>query len=111
MLTHPEQRDPKTAEYIPQGYLEVSVEVLPIEEADKLKNAFGREAPNMYPVLPEPTGRFKFDLFSPWKMLKELLGPSLARKAVCVCCCIVCILLILLFGYIYGAQILAAVVL
>lgn len=86
MLTHPDHRDPKTAEYVPQGYIEVSVEILPQVEADKLKNGFGQGEPNMHPVLPPPTGRFKFDLFSPWKMLKEMFGPSLARKIVCVCC-------------------------
>jgi len=71
MLSHPERRDKETAEYIPQGYLEISVEVLPIKSAEKLKNGSGRDAPNQYPFLPEPTGRFDFDLFSPWKMLKE----------------------------------------
>jgi hypothetical protein len=65
MFTHPDNRDPKTAEYVPQGYLEVSVEVLPQEEADKLANGFGQAEPNMYPVLPPPKGRFNFDLFSP----------------------------------------------
>jgi hypothetical protein len=71
MLTHPDHRDKKTAEYIPQGYLEVSVEVMPLKTAEKLSNGFGRDSPNQYPFLPEPTGRFQFDLFSPWKMLKD----------------------------------------
>jgi len=105
LLTHPERRDKKTAEYTPQGYLEVSVEVIPQEEADKLANGFGQENPNMFPVLPAPTGRFKFDLFSPWKMLKEMFGPTLARRILCVGCCIICCLLILFVFYIYGAQI------
>lgn len=80
MLTHPDCRDPKTGQFSPQGFVEVSIEVLPQEEADKLKNGQGRDAPNMFPVLPEPTGRFAFDFFSPWKMLKELLGPRMARR-------------------------------
>ena len=29
MLTHPECRDPRTGDYTPQGYIEISVEVLP----------------------------------------------------------------------------------
>jgi hypothetical protein len=82
MLTHPDCRDPKTGDFVPQGFIEISAEVMPKEVADKFANGFGRDPPNMYPVLPEPTGRFKFDLFSPWKMLKELLGEKLARKVV-----------------------------
>ena len=110
MLTHPEWRDPRTGNYTPQGYIEISVEILPQKLADERANGFGRDAPNIYPVLPDPKGRFNFDIFSPWKMLKELLGPSLSRKVICWICWIICILLILLFGYLFGAQILAAIV-
>jgi hypothetical protein len=38
----------------------VSIEILPKEEAEKLKNAGGRDAPNAFPSLPEPSGRFSF---------------------------------------------------
>ena len=86
MLTHPDEKNKKTGAFKPQGYVEVSIEVLPKKLADEMHNGFGQEARNMFPVLPAPTGRFKFDLFSPWKMLKECLGPSLARKVVCVFC-------------------------
>ncbi len=40
--------------------MEISVEVMPQTVADKKKNGYGREAPNMFPCLPEPVGRFKF---------------------------------------------------
>jgi len=69
-------------EFRPQGYVEISVEVLPQKTADKLHNGFGREARNMYPVLPDPTGRFNFDFFSPWKMFKEIFGKRLSRKII-----------------------------
>ena len=85
MLTHPDFRDKKTAEYLPQGYVEVSIEVLPKALADKLNNGFGRGERNMFPVLPQPTGRFSFDLFSPWQMLKEILGPKQAKRLICLC--------------------------
>jgi hypothetical protein len=38
----------------------MSIEVVPKEEADKVKNGLGRDAPNVFPSLPEPTGRFSF---------------------------------------------------
>lgn len=79
-LTHPDCVDKKSGEYKTQGYIEISVEVLPKERADTLKNGYGRESPNMYPVLPEPTGRFNFDLFNPCKMMREIMGPRLANK-------------------------------
>lgn len=42
----------------------MSFELIPAIEADKRKNGYGRDAPNLYPVLPEPVGRFKFVTFS-----------------------------------------------
>ena len=41
----------------------MSFELIPAIEADKRKNGYGRDAPNLYPVLPEPVGRFKFVIF------------------------------------------------
>ncbi|CAI2384461.1 unnamed protein product [Moneuplotes crassus] len=110
LLTHPDRRDDMTGEYEPQGYLEVSVEIMPQEEADDKQNGFGRESPNMFPHLPKPTGRFQFDLFSPWKMLKELLGPALARKVAAVCCCIICCLVLFLFFYFFGWQLVTSII-
>ena len=38
----------------------MSFEMMPIVEADKAANGHGRDAPNIYPVLPEPVGRLSF---------------------------------------------------
>ncbi len=78
------------------GFAEISIEIVPPGAVKELDNGMGRDGPNQFPILPEPTGRFAFDLFSPWKMLKELLGPSLARK---LCCCVYCALFCVLFAY------------
>ena len=109
-LTHPDCMDEKSGEYSAQGYIQVSVEVLPLDKSETFKNGFGRESPNMYPVLPEPTGRFKFDIFSPWKMMKEIFGPRLARQVACCFWCICCWLIIFVFFYLFGAQILTGLI-
>lgn len=41
----------------------MSFELIPAIEADKRKNGYGRDPPNLYPVLPEPVGRFKFVIY------------------------------------------------
>lgn len=58
-FTHPDFKD-KDDNYIPQGYAEISVEILPKALADEIQNGLGRDAPNQHPILPEPTGRFSF---------------------------------------------------
>ena len=47
----------------------MSFELIPAIEADKRKNGYGRDAPNLYPVLPEPVGRFKLVIFFILKLL------------------------------------------
>jgi hypothetical protein len=58
-FTHPEFKD-KDDNYIPQGYAEISIEILPKTLANEIENGLGRDGPNQHPVLPDPTGRFKF---------------------------------------------------
>jgi len=70
----------------------------------------GRDAPNINPILPEPTGRFSFDIFSPWKMMKELLGPSLARKICCVVYCTIFCALFLYWAFFFGGSLLAGII-
>lgn len=38
----------------------LSFELMPEKDAQKKNNGFGRDGPNLFPVLPEPVGRFKF---------------------------------------------------
>ena len=58
-FTHPEEKDAE-GNYKPQGYAEISVEILPKKLAEDNQNGLGRDAPNQYPIMPEPTGRFSF---------------------------------------------------
>lgn len=38
----------------------LSFELMPEKDAQKKNNGYGRDGPNLFPVLPEPVGRFKF---------------------------------------------------
>jgi len=58
----------------PQGRVQLGFELVPFEKAeDDLKNGYGRSEPNVYPTLPDPEGRLKFDFFSPLAFLKQIL--------------------------------------
>jgi hypothetical protein len=50
------------------------------EAEAQYKNSNGREAPNLFPTLPDPTGRFQFDIFSPLSMIKQIIGPDVYRS-------------------------------
>ena len=71
----------------------VSVQLVPIDEVEKLPAGFGRSAPNSNPVLPKPTGRLKFTL-NPFAMMYRLLGPKLCGRLSAFICCILFILLL-----------------
>jgi hypothetical protein len=49
------------------------------EAEENYKNSRGREAPNLYPTLPDPTGRFQFNILSPLSMIKQIIGPDCYR--------------------------------
>ena len=69
----------------------------------------------MYPILPEPTGRFKFvkktivlncilkDFFHPLAMIKEILGPELYRKMCMIICLVILVIVLIGFGYLIFA--------
>jgi hypothetical protein len=59
MFTNPEKKDAND-NYIPQGFAEISLELVPKMVKDERSNGNGREAPNQFPIMPEPTGRFTF---------------------------------------------------
>jgi hypothetical protein len=58
VFENPSEPDPKKK--ISKGKVLVSVELLPKEDAEKQLNGQGRDSPNNFPALPEPTGRFSF---------------------------------------------------
>ena len=46
----------------------MSVQLVPLQEVEKLPAGFGRSAPNSNPTLPKPTGRLKFS-WNPCRMM------------------------------------------
>ena len=55
--------------------MQLSFELVPFEKTEEdLKNGYGRSEPNVYPTLPDPTGRLQFDFFSPLAFIKQILG-------------------------------------
>lgn len=52
-FTHPEEKD-ENENYKPQGYAEISIEILPKHLADEIQNGLGRDGPNQHPMLSEP---------------------------------------------------------
>ena len=96
---HPQVIDDATGEKITQGKALVSIECLPKDAADQLKNNVGRQEPNFYPTLPGPVGRFSFDIFSPCATIKQIIGPKLCYK-ICYCFwCLICCAVGIFFGY------------
>jgi hypothetical protein len=95
---HPEAVD-EDMNKISQGKALISFEVLPKAEVAKFNNGLGRGDPNFYPTLPDPVGRFQFDLFSPLAMLKTILGPKLYRKICCYICCTLFMIIAVFVGY------------
>ena len=95
---HPEKLD-ADGNKVTQGKVMLSFEAMPKDLTEKFKNELGRAQPNFFPTLPQPVGRFSFDLLSPWKTLKGILGPELCYKIVYYCCCIIWIIIFILIAY------------
>lgn len=96
---HPEVIDDFTGAKITQGKVLMSFEVLPKENADNLKNEFGRKDPNFFPTLPQPVGRFSFDIFSPCETIKQIIGPKLCYQIIYAIICIFLCVVIVFVGY------------
>lgn len=77
----------------------MSFKILPKENADKFKNGFGRSNPNFYPTLPDPVGRFSFDLFSPCSTIKAIIGPKVCYMIVFSICAVLLVVVGVMFGY------------
>ncbi len=64
------------------GKVKLSFELMPVSDAERLKNGIGRDSPNQNPNLPEPTGRLSFDIANPLEFVKDVIGPNLYNKYV-----------------------------
>jgi len=80
---HPSEVDDE-GKKVSQGKALISFEIMPKEVAEKFPNGIGRSDPNFHPSLPNPVGRFAFDLLSPLAMLKMILGPKLYYRIWCL---------------------------
>lgn len=72
---------------------------MPMDLCEKFENGFGRASPNFFPTLPEPVGRFTFDLFSPCATLKSIIGPDLYYKLIYTICCLLFTIIFIFVGY------------
>lgn len=78
------------------GRLKMSLDVLPIKDAQANPVGEAQSEPNINPFLPKPFGRIEFSM-NPLKMLNQLVGPALRRKLYCYCvaiiCCALCVMM------------------
>lgn len=82
-----ESLDHKTNTRNYMGEVCVSMELVPAETAKKQPVGNGRSSPNNSPYLPPPAGRLSFSL-NPFKVLNDLLGPSICHRLLCCLCCV-----------------------
>jgi hypothetical protein len=81
----------------PGGRVQVSFELVPIDQATACEVGKGREDPNIDPFLPPPVGRIKFS-WNPFDMIAQVCGRSFRYKFYCacciLCCCAICIMML-----------------
>lgn len=82
--------------------------MIPIEESKKVENGMGRDPPNQFPILNEPTGRLKFDMMHPLDFIKDILGPDLYSKLGKIICLVLGLALFFTLGWVFVLQIIAA---
>lgn len=85
----------KTKNGGPGGFLLVSMDLIPEHIAKRNPVGDERKEPNNSPVLPKPSGRFKFS-YNPITLLGQVVGPEINKK-VCGLICLGIIVLVLIF--------------
>lgn len=99
-MFHPDALD-DDGNKLPQGQVCCSFELVPTEEALKNPNGLGRDAPNNFPPLPEPTGRMSFDIANPLQFVKDIMGPDLYNKLCKTLAGCACFGFFVCFGWIF----------
>jgi hypothetical protein len=82
----------KKGKVIKRGKINMTIDIMPQDYADKNAVAKARDTPNHSPMLPAPQGRLELS-FNPFKMLAQLVGPALRRKIYLGLCCAACLAL------------------
>ena len=95
---HPNVLD-KNGNKVCQGRVHASFQVLPIEEGEKFDNGIGRAAPNFFPTLPDPVGRFTFNFLNPCGMVANIIGKDLCCRIICCACLILFLIICVFVGY------------
>ena len=88
-------KDQKRHRVLNRGAIAISVEILPIEDAENRPAGHGIAEPNQNPTLPPRTGRMALST-DPFAILAELFGP---QCIMIFCCCLCCLLVALLWFY------------
>ncbi len=79
------------------GKIAISLQIVPEEDALAMPVGLGRSEPNSNPYLPPPVGRLRMSA-NPFLMIKELIGPKLCLKLVCLFCCVFGVGFMCIFG-------------
>mmetsp|Transcript_30125 Transcript_30125/g.35520 ORF Transcript_30125/g.35520 Transcript_30125/m.35520 type:complete len:1909 (+) Transcript_30125:29-5755(+) len=93
--------DVESGEYTTNGQLYITVELVPIEQAESSPVGSGRSEPNTAPYLPPPAGRLKIGL-DPCSILCALFAefPGIIC-CICCCCCAIILLAVMMVGSTY----------
>ena len=74
------------------GRVQVSLELVPLQQALSCPVGEGRNEPNQDPFLPPPVGRFSWS-WNPCKLISQSVGPEYQVKAALYCCLALCVVL------------------
>jgi len=97
---HPEVKD-EDGNPLSQGKLAVTFEMVMGDDIKNKDNSIGRGSPNNYPVMPDPVGRFSFDILHPLNTLRELIGPEMYRKLCMIFFCLICLVIAIAIAYFF----------
>ena len=86
-------KDQKRHRVVARGSIAISVEILPIEDAENRPAGAGISEQNMNPTLPPRTGRMTLSM-NPFAILSEFFGP---KCMMIFCCCLCCFLVAFLW--------------
>lgn len=78
----------------PAGTLLVSMDLVPEHIAKRNPVGDERSEPNNSPMLPKPSGRFKFS-YNPITLLGQVVGPEMNKKVCCLICLAILVLILI----------------
>lgn len=91
------------------GEIQLSICVLPMEQAEKFPQGAGRDTPNDDPHCPKPEGRLELSI-NPFKMFMQMIGPAVRRKIYCMLLCVACAFLCTMMAPMIASNVITKVV-